>query len=280
MQQAAGHHEQVPDAVPVAKALVVGVEDDPDRIEHATGHQPGEARAAERCEQRLDRHQHDPAHHRIDDDRQHARFRAWLDLLQHADDGQAPDDAEQPPAPAAAQGHEAEGRVAAGDQQVDRQMIELAHDPLRPASHAVVERRGAVQQHQGETVDRHADDPRHVAAHGRQDQQPDAADHRQHAAGQVRPGVELFPVIHRCSVSISRPLRNVGEAGKTRQKQVRKRSLGVLNEHSEPVFNAVLPTQVVFQRPASCRSVRQTPSWPGWWPPESGSGGCSLPVRR
>lgn len=47
----------------------------------------------------------------------------------------------------------------------------------------------------------------------------------------------------------SRPLKNVSEAGKTRQKQPKKRSLGVLNEHSEAVFNDVLPTQVVFQRP-------------------------------
>ncbi|MCQ2995637.1 hypothetical protein NLO95_16130, partial [Pseudomonas syringae] len=34
--------------------------------------------------------------------------------------------------------------------------------------------------------------------------------------------------------------------GKTRQKQAKKRSLGVLNEHFSPVFNAVLPSAVVF----------------------------------
>ncbi len=44
------------------------------------------------------------------------------------------------------------------------------------------------------------------------------------------------------------PLKNVGEAGKTRQKQPKKRSLRGVNEHFEAVFNAVLPTQVVFQR--------------------------------
>ena len=54
----------------------------------------------------------------------------------------------------------------------------------------------------------------------------------------------------------NRPLKSVGEAGKTRQKQARKRlgshsTLRAVNEHSEPVFNAVLPTQVVFQRPVS-----------------------------
>ncbi|MBF0676885.1 MAG: COX15/CtaA family protein [Pseudomonas sp.] len=46
-----------------------------------------------------------------------------------------------------------------------------------------------------------------------------------------------------------RPLKNVGEAGRTRRKQPKKRSLGVLNEHSEAVFHDVLPTQVGFKRP-------------------------------
>ncbi|AQZ94723.1 hypothetical protein BVH74_08155 [Halopseudomonas phragmitis] len=54
------------------------------------------------------------------------------------------------------------------------------------------------------------------------------------------------------------PLKNVGEAGKTRQKQPTKRSLRGVNEHLEAVFNAVLPTQVVFQkfpRPANARPL-------------------------
>ncbi|TXR39154.1 hypothetical protein FVE88_11215 [Ectopseudomonas mendocina] len=46
--------------------------------------------------------------------------------------------------------------------------------------------------------------------------------------------------------SPSRPLKNLGEAGKTRRKQPKKRSLRAVNEHFEAVFNAVLPTQVVF----------------------------------
>jgi iron complex transport system substrate-binding protein len=49
----------------------------------------------------------------------------------------------------------------------------------------------------------------------------------------------------------SRPLKNVGEAAEARQKQARKRSLRVVNEHSEPVFNDASATQVVFQQPAS-----------------------------
>src|SRR5690606_17633000 len=42
-------------------------------------------------------------------------------------------------------------------------------------------------------------------------------------------------------------------------KQPKKRSLGVLNEHSETVFNEVLPTQVAFQRPV----IKKTPAKAG-----------------
>ncbi|AXK57290.1 hypothetical protein DWF74_29490 [Pseudomonas protegens] len=48
----------------------------------------------------------------------------------------------------------------------------------------------------------------------------------------------------------SRLCENVTSEGKTRQKQARKRSLLAVNEHSEPVFNAVLPNAVVFTQPA------------------------------
>jgi restriction system protein len=51
------------------------------------------------------------------------------------------------------------------------------------------------------------------------------------------------------TLGVNRPLESVGEAGKARPKQARKRSLRAVNEHSEPVFNAVLPTQVALQRP-------------------------------
>jgi hypothetical protein len=51
-------------------------------------------------------------------------------------------------------------------------------------------------------------------------------------------------------------LKNVGEAASAipmaaPQKQAKKRSLRVVNEHFESVFNAAMATQVVFQRPAS-----------------------------
>jgi hypothetical protein len=45
-------------------------------------------------------------------------------------------------------------------------------------------------------------------------------------------------------------LKNLGEADWPRQKQPKKRSLRVVNEHFEAVFNDGQTTQVVFQQPA------------------------------
>ncbi|KAB0515521.1 hypothetical protein F7R05_06585 [Pseudomonas koreensis] len=47
-------------------------------------------------------------------------------------------------------------------------------------------------------------------------------------------------------LNTTRRCESVASEGKTRQKQARKRSLLVVNEHSEPVFNAVFPSAVAF----------------------------------
>ena len=44
-----------------------------------------------------------------------------------------------------------------------------------------------------------------------------------------------------------RPLHDVTSDAKTRQKQTKKRSLWVINEHFESVFNKVLASVVVVQ---------------------------------
>jgi len=46
-------------------------------------------------------------------------------------------------------------------------------------------------------------------------------------------------------------LKNVFEAADARQKQAKKRSLCLINEHFESVFNTAAATQIVFQRPVS-----------------------------
>ena len=43
-------------------------------------------------------------------------------------------------------------------------------------------------------------------------------------------------------------------ASRCKAKRVRKRSLCVINEHFEPIFNTVATTQIIFQRPAKILS--------------------------
>ncbi|TBU72875.1 hypothetical protein DNK10_19515 [Pseudomonas daroniae] len=63
----------------------------------------------------------------------------------------------------------------------------------------------------------------------------------------------------------NRSLKNVSEAASARQKQAKKRSVQAVHEHFEPVFNAAMATQVVFQRPAnSLRQLLFGARWPTW----------------
>jgi hypothetical protein len=48
----------------------------------------------------------------------------------------------------------------------------------------------------------------------------------------------------------SRVLKNVASDGRTRRERAKKRSLQLVNEHFEPLINAVMPSAVVFQHPA------------------------------
>ena len=63
-------------------------------------------------------------------------------------------------------------------------------------------------------------------------------------------------MLHKFDEKNNWPLENVFEAADTRQKQAKKRSLCVINEHFEPVFNTVAATQIVFQRPANDNARR------------------------
>jgi hypothetical protein len=72
-------------------------------------------------------------------------------------------------------------------------------------------------------------------------------------------------------LGISKRLKNVGEAVSARQKQAKKRSLRVVNEHFEPAFNAAMATQVVFQQ-----RVRVAPPVPTLTPGNAmGETGCN-----
>ena len=53
------------------------------------------------------------------------------------------------------------------------------------------------------------------------------------------------------SEPFSWPLKKVFGATDARQKQAKKWSLCLINEHFEPVFNTAAATQIVFQQPVS-----------------------------
>ena len=57
------------------------------------------------------------------------------------------------------------------------------------------------------------------------------------------------PSLLNCGLS-SRLLKNVFEAASARQKLAKKRSLCAINEYFEPIINAAIATQIVFQQPA------------------------------
>ena len=65
------------------------------------------------------------------------------------------------------------------------------------------------------------------------------------------------PASSRLKPVLRRLCENVTSEGKTRQKQAEKRSLGVLNEHFAPVFNAVLPSAVVFTQSVRVEAISQ-----------------------
>ena len=56
-------------------------------------------------------------------------------------------------------------------------------------------------------------------------------------------------------------LKNVFEAADARQKRAKKRSLHVVNEHFEPVFNAAAATQIVFQQAVKLCTALLTTLW-------------------
>ena len=65
----------------------------------------------------------------------------------------------------------------------------------------------------------------------------------------------MYPIVYLDCIHVNRPLKNVFEAADARQKQAKKRSLCLINEHFESVFNTAAATQIVFQRPVKARDT-------------------------
>ena len=116
--------------------------------------------------------------------------------------GQPPDDAEEAPAPAAAQVDQDERRIGAGDEQVNGRVVDDAADMLDPlAAAAVVERGTGEQQDQGGAVDAAADDVPGVAVPGGHDHQHGQPAQAEHGAQPVGQGVDRFFLEHETSLT-------------------------------------------------------------------------------
>ncbi len=70
------------------------------------------------------------------------------------------------------------------------------------------------------------------------------------------PGVKVIFTLSLVPDLPSRPLKNVFEVADARQKQAKKRSLCLINEHFESVFNTAAATQIVFQRPVRVSGIK------------------------
>src|SRR6476620_1211534 len=119
------------------------------RVRQAAREQPENRARWDVGQQRPDGHEHEPAHTQVDSGRQHGEPTGAEEALERdADSGPAPDDAERRPPPDAAYAHEDERSVRAGDEEVDRGMVQTAEDFFRApedvAGKGVVERRGGI----------------------------------------------------------------------------------------------------------------------------------------
>ena len=149
MARATSQHEEVPDRVHVAMPIQ-REKDYARRVRQAAREQPENRARCDVGQQRADGDDHEPAHSHVDSRREHGEPAGAKDALEcDAGGGQAPDDAEQRPSPGAAHAHEDERSVCAGDEEVDRGVVQAAEDFFRAPEDVpgkgVVERRGGIQ---------------------------------------------------------------------------------------------------------------------------------------
>ncbi|KAG0922893.1 hypothetical protein G6F31_019729 [Rhizopus arrhizus] len=126
------HHEQVPDPVGVAPALVVHVEQRTHRVRGRPRQQPSQARGRQRTRDRGGEHHPQPAHRQV---QRQGRRRAARPPEFAADDdgGQQPDRHAHRGAPPVLHRPERQRRIGPGDQQVDGRMVQHVEDLLGAA---------------------------------------------------------------------------------------------------------------------------------------------------
>src|SRR5690606_11939822 len=107
------------------------------------------------------------------------------DILKNANQRQAPDHTEQTPSPRPPQCDQAEGCIAASNQQVDGEVIHLAKYVFSSSLEAVVQGGDQIQQDKRSAINCRAGDAPGVSGQACHDNQPGYAAYRQNGTEQV-----------------------------------------------------------------------------------------------
>lgn len=134
LEHAAGEHEQVPDEVHIGFLASRGIKCDADRVCDASCEQPEQARGSDIGDERLDADDNHPSHDNIQyhADALHSLGAHIPDIQADADSCDRPlQDQDDQAQWGVIQSQQAEGGVAACDEDEDGAMVEDAHDALR-----------------------------------------------------------------------------------------------------------------------------------------------------
>ena len=101
MADGSGHHEEMPDQVPVPKLRIGYKEEDPYGVEQPSRGQPDQARRRHHGKRRIDGEDDDPAHKEIEACREKGVNSPFEDFHRDPGGGEAPDETEKCPAPRA-----------------------------------------------------------------------------------------------------------------------------------------------------------------------------------
>jgi len=196
MARASGQYEKVPDAVKMANPFIESVEEQSEGIKATAQEEPDETSGRQRLQQRVQRDQDEPAHDQVNDHLQDSEPFSVQGVHYDANGRQSPDDGKDRPAPCTTKSNQGKRRIGAGNQRIDGEVVEFAHDLFRPAAHTVEKRRNRQGQKQSNTIDSQAHDlPRIALLRGSHDQY-DQADSCEYRANNMADAVKSFAVIH------------------------------------------------------------------------------------
>src|SRR5215472_5193337 len=135
-------HENMPDRM-METLVVEGEEQDSEGVEQASHKEKYQSQRRKGGKKLADGDQGEPSHGEIKHGRDAGKASQEKYFEDHAARGQRPDNAQQRPAPGAAKADERERRVSAGDQKVDRHMVQDAEHALGfGQTNAVIRSRG------------------------------------------------------------------------------------------------------------------------------------------